>query len=237
MDPYYGASVADFALNTTRGITQEGTIEEIARPGYPDIPKQIAALARSLNGNREIYLIDAGVFTGGSLRTISNSLRAQNVEINTVILGFATKDGQQTILNMGFRPLAISDIGNPIDWIEARDFIPFVPLSGRVLKESVQPGQLSIALPYILPEGNPCEWASIPKEKTSLVSEAGWKASEIIFTDLQEQNGTTIQLSDFVDLPIRIGYPGEIIPSITNVLDVIKAKSELVNSLNTISRR
>ncbi|MEK7129951.1 MAG: hypothetical protein AAB803_02935 [Patescibacteria group bacterium] len=238
MDPVYGAVTADYALNTTRGLTDDGSIEEIARPGYPTIGEQIRALSQSLNGKREVYLVDAGAFSGGSLRTIIELLRSQNVEVKTVTLGFATKEGQRALWNMGVRPLVINDIGNPIDWVEARDFIPFIPLCGRVIKNSVQPGKLSIALPYILPEGNPSDWASIPPQKGNLVSMAGWNASEMIMKDIQNRNGITLKLTDFVDLPVRVSYPGSLIPELTDVLDVINTKRQLViDSSNKIPNR
>jgi len=228
MDPVYGASLADFAINTTRGLNADGTIEEIPRPGYPEISIQLDTVVKFLNGNRSVCLVDAGAYSGDSIKTIIERMRERDVSVDTVILGVATTEAQRMLWSIGIRPVIVNNIRTPIDWIEARDFIPFIPLCGRVVNEGVSAGQLSRALPYLLPEGNPSDWASIPPGKETALSIAGWNASEIIFRSLEEQNRIVLQLSDFVDLPIRVSYPGSVIPGLTGILDIIRAKRQMV---------
>lgn len=228
MDPIYGAPIADYILNTTRGINADGSIEEISRPGYPKIPIQIETLSQALNGSRNVCLVDAGAYSGKSMQTIIENMRQRDIIVDTVILGIATVEAERSLLDYGVRPIIVNNIRTPVDWIEARDFIPFVPLCGRVIYEPILPGKLSRALPYLLPEGNPLDWASIPKGKEAVVSKAGWEASELLFRGLEEQNGMTLTLADLTDLPIRISYPGKIIPTATGVLDIIREKMQMV---------
>lgn len=228
MDPIYGTTIADYALNTTRGINEDGSIEEISRPGYPKISIQLEALSQALNRSRNVCLVDAGAYSGQSMLTIIESMRQRDITVETVILGIATAEAERSLLDYGVRPIIVNNIRTPVDWIEARDFIPFIPLCGRVINEPMPPGTLSRALPYLLPEGNPLDWASIPKGKEVLVSKAGWEASELLFRGLEEQNGMSLYTSDLSDLPIRISYPGEIIPTATGVLDIIRKKMQMV---------
>ncbi len=228
MDPIYGATIADYTLNTTRGINADGSIEEISRPGYPKISIQLDALAQALNGARNVCLVDAGAYSGRSIQTIIESMKQRDIAVETVILGIATTEAERALLDYGIRPIIVNNIRTPIDWIEARDFIPFIPLCGRVINEPMPPGKLSRALPYLLPEGNPLDWASVPLGKEIQVSKAGWETSELLFKGLEEQNGVTLKLADLIDLPIRISYPGEIIPTATDVLDIIREKMQMV---------
>lgn len=207
MDPFYGADIADYQLNSTRGINPDRSIEEIARPGYPPLPEQIATLRFNLGKNSSIILVDAGAYSGDSLITVTNKLIEVSVFPSVIVLGIATNDAENRLTDSGLRIITINKIDKPIDWIEARDFIPFVPLSGRVINNGLFNG-ISRALPYVLPDGNPGSWASIPESSVITISEFGWTASELIFAEIERLNRRRLTIGDFIGLRIRVSYPG-----------------------------
>ncbi len=228
LDPIYGADEADACLNITRGLNADFSIAEIARPGYPDIITQIQQLNYLLGDKRDICVIDVGAYSGGSLVDLAQKLAKENIKVNTAVLGIATDESIRTLRSNGILTITKTNIGTPVDWIEARDFIPFVPLSGRVINEPLTSGKLSRAFPYIAPDASKeqmAKWASISSVDWWSFSCACWNMADKIYENMEEQNFILIRPEDLVDLPIRVSSPGLDEPGLT-VRKTIKNKEQ-----------
>lgn len=212
MDMLYGIGAADVVLNTTRGMSRDGKISEIARPGYPTLGTQAEALSRTLGYDTEIILTDSGAYTGGSLLSTIRTLGDYGIRVREVVFGLATSMAEDVLSRNGIEPVVIQRMQNQIDWIEQRDFVPFTPLSGRVVSDTPMVDGISAAVPYILPDGDPADWASIPSSSVRAVSLSGWRAADSIWADIERRNGLTVRVADIANLPVRVSYPGWTVP-------------------------
>lgn len=230
LDSVYAKETADFNLQSNRIISPAGKlIGEGQRPGFPPLPQQIELFRQKLETRKKVVLLDSGAFSGGSLLRMVELLEEKGIKVSEVLLGVEVFGATDALKEKNIECRSILKIKDPVDWIEARDFIPFTPLCGRVIGDRNGPitiEGLSFAAPYILPSGNPVEWASIPEDKAKKFSRRCWEISQQLFTNLEKTNsGLSIRLEDIKRVPIRTSYPGY--PSrntdmSTKISDIIK---------------
>lgn len=229
-DSVYARKAADFYLQSNRIISSAGElIGEAQRPSYPSLFQQIELLRQKPEMRDRVLLLDSGAFSGNSLLQMVELLEEKGIKVAKVLLGVKVIGATDILKEKNIECDSVLKIKDPIDWIETRDFIPFVPLCGRVIGDENGPiiiNGLSFAAPYILPSGNPTKWASIPKKKAKNFSYRCWKISRQLFTSLEETNpGLSIRLEDIKRVPVRTSYPGypsRNIDMSTKILDIIK---------------
>jgi hypothetical protein len=78
-----------------------------------------------------------------------------------------------------------------VDEVCERDFYPGVLLSGRTLY-----GSENVGLPYLLPFGDPVNWASIPEEKKYAFSEFCLNQTIKIFEEIELSSGRPVLCRD-----------------------------------------
>ena len=235
MDRYYGAS-ADFFIDQTRVIDSiDGTPMAGNRPNTKNLAQQIKSLAPYL-ANQLVYLVDVGTFEGSSALTLANSLKENlGIKIFGTIFGISTNIAENIIKSNNLDYSTSISLIDPIDWIESRDFIPFTPLSGRVVGNNGLPFQqqeLSFSIPYLLPDGNPEKWASIPNEQALSLSKVGWFSSLKLWKEISSLNQINPTLKDIIAVSPRVSFPGwpEEKPNLnTPLLTIIENK---LNQLN-----
>lgn len=229
-DSVYAKEAADFNLQPNRIISSAGElIGEGQRPGFPPLAKQIELLRRKPGMRDEVVLLDSGAFSGDSILRMVNLFEEKGIKVSRVLLGVEVIGATDILKEKNIECRSVLKIKDPIDWIEARDFIPFVPLCGRVIGDERGPiliNGLSFAAPYLLPTGNPAKWASIPEKKVKDFSRQCWKISQDLFTNLEEFNpGLSITLEDIKRIPVRTSYPeypSRDINMSTKILEVIR---------------
>ena len=105
--------------------------------------------------------------------------------------------------------------------MESRDFIPFVPLAGRVVQNG-HSALVSYAIPCILPQGDPVNRASIPTERAVTLNFLGREISGKIIADIERQNNCELAINDVVSSPLRISHTGyEIFGCNARLMDII----------------
>lgn len=229
-DSVYARKAADFYLQSNRIISSAGElIGEAQRPSYPPLFQQIELLRQKPEMRDRVLLLDSGAFSGNSLLQMVELLEEKGIKVSEVLLGVEVFGATDALKEKNIECRSILKIKDPIDWIEARDFIPFTPLCGRVIGDRNGPitiEGLSFAAPYILPSGNPVEWASIPEDKAKKFSRRCWEISRQLFTNLEKVNPClSIELENIIKVPVRTSYPGypsREIEMSTKILDIIK---------------
>lgn len=156
MDGVYFQSAHTIQVN--RAVDQFGNDAGLLpRPGAPPLHEQIQVIGD--RGLTEIVLVDDVVFSGHQMAFVIQELAKADIRVVKVLAGITIGMGEKRLTEMGVECLSVYPLSEVVDEICQRDFLPGVPRSGRYLAGSENTG-----LPYLLPFGNPCKWASIPEE-------------------------------------------------------------------------
>lgn len=148
---------SEYSLEITRLVDEQGKSQGLGhRHGSPSLVQQIKTLKNS--GIREAVLEDDVAATGNLLERIIELLNKMGIHVPKVCLGIGISEAVQRVSTMGCEVSCVCTFEDAVDEVCERDFYPGVPLSGRLLA-----GSNNVGLPYLLPFGNPKEWASIPK--------------------------------------------------------------------------
>jgi len=190
------------------------------RPGNPSIHSQFLEI-KELSSRRPVILVEDGSFTGGTMIKMIEICNELHIEIKCLVIGFLFASAKEAILKVFHRE---EDIhywreGNFFDWMPDHDFYPFVPNAGKVIGFSYNANQivrhmpvrlhngLSLCKPYILPYGNPVEWASIPQDQAKKFSTFCIHEARDIFWEMFRLNGRHITLEDIVSTNPCVGLP------------------------------
>lgn len=195
------------------------------RPGCESLTRQLDELAIKA-GDRSVFLMEEGAYSGGTIRFVLQQLRERRVEVSTLVMGFCTPVTRDHIKDVfDGEIIVINEIGELVDWITDHDLIPFTPGCGRVL-EGKTPEGCVCAFPYILPFGRMEEWTSLPEDVAREVSRFCLGASIGFFGRFSKGDGTPLLIRDLVAsfpaVPIPVGI-GEIPSLDTDVVNFLKA--------------
>lgn len=200
-------------LNVNRLFDDNGNLVGYGpRPGSESLARQLDDIA-SVAGERSVFLIEEGAYSGGTIRFVLRQLHERGVEVSTLVLGFCTPKTRDYIKEVfDGEIVVINEIGELVDWITDHDLIPFTPGCGRVREEKTLEGCVC-AFPYIMPFGRMEEWTSLPEDIAVNVSKLCLEASIGFYSEFSKSNGTALTIRDLVDsypaVPIPIG-DGEI---------------------------
>jgi hypothetical protein len=185
------------------------------RPGYPSVNIQMQAIAMRSGGN-PVILAEDGAFTGGTINFMVKCAKDSGVEIAAIVVGLCFPEALETIRKFfDGEVIVVEEVGKPYEWMPDHDFIPFAPNCGRVfggifgneaLPHYSHDG-LSFSLPYVLPFGDPVEWASIPQDSAREFSLFCLHQSLGLFRELEKINGKRILLKDLAGSTPRVSIP------------------------------
>jgi hypothetical protein len=208
---------AEVFLSCNRIVNREGVSLGIgARPGAKEIPGQIADL-KSLLPNRPLILVDDMLFHGESLgQLLSFGLD----KVVALVICFAAKDGARKVREeMGIDVLVRLELGDLLDMMPLHDFLPPLPLCGKVVGEKhgwspcaspLEKAGLSVSIPYLLPfiDAERLEsWASIPRYYAGDFSAVCLAQAIQIFSCL-EKAGCITKVKELATIPfLRASYP------------------------------
>lgn len=190
------------------------------RPGNSSINSQFLEI-RELSSKRPVILVEDGSFTGGTMVKMIEVCNELHIEIKCLVIGFLFASAKEAILKVFPREKDIHSWreGNFLDWMPDHDFYPFVPNAGKVVGFSYRVNHtvrhmpvrlhngLHLCKPYILPYGNPVEWASIPAEHAKKFSTFCIREMRDILWKMHWLNGRHVTLQDILDTNPCVGLP------------------------------
>ena len=187
-----------------------------ARPGNESLHNQFNEIRVSLE-KHPVILVEDGSFSGGTMRRMIEICNEMQIEIKHLVAGFLFPSAKENILKVFPREKDIHCWRDEsfLDWMPDHDFYPFVPNAGKVVGFSYEGRQmpvylhngLSLCKPYVLPYGNPVEWASIPEEHAKKFSTFCIQEARTIFWEMERINNQKITLES-----LRNTYPHVSLP-------------------------
>jgi hypothetical protein len=141
-------------------------------------------------GLTKIALVDDVIFTGDLLERVSGVLEKMGIEVPIIYAGIGISEGIDKLTATGRQVFCVKKYPKVIDEVCERDFYPGVPLSGRLVDDS------NTGAPYILPFGNPVEWASIPQKSQVSFSRFCINQTICLFTAIEDASGKVVSCTD-----------------------------------------
>ncbi|MEK7585635.1 MAG: hypothetical protein AAB477_00135 [Patescibacteria group bacterium] len=192
LDPVYFP--CDFSIELTRKIDLQGVNKGLqSRFGSYSLLKQLNQLKS--HGIKEVCLVDDVIFSGVFMMRVFKLLSRIGIRVPIICAGIGIQNGINLVLNPYVNPkieIHCSKVYNEvIDEVCERDFYLGIPFSGRSLT-----GSKNIGLPYILPFGEPEEWASIPKSFRKAFSRFCINQTIILFKEIEKSSSKAINCSD-----------------------------------------
>ncbi|MFA5184062.1 MAG: hypothetical protein WC456_00885 [Patescibacteria group bacterium] len=159
------------------------------RAGAPNLIQQLASL--SVSGQTEVALVDDVIFSGDLLFKVITVLERRGIRVGGIYAGVGIAEGLEKIARLNVPVSCAFVYDQVVDEVCERDFYPGVPLAGRLLV-----GSNNVGIPYILPDGQPGRWASIPEERQSSFSKFCWQQTSDLFSAIEECSGWPVLIRD-----------------------------------------
>lgn len=196
-------------LEIARVVDSEGSSRGLGR--RVDSP-QLLSQFRELKsrGLTKVALVDDVIFSGDLLERVSRVLETAGIEVPVIYAGIGIEEGIDKLTSKGREVYCVKEYLEVLDEVCERDFYPGVPLSGRLLDD----GRTSV--PYILPFGNPVEWASIPSESQVSFSRFCLNQTVKLFSAIEDASGKEVSCVD-VERKV-VGMPNDA----TRFVDALK---------------
>lgn len=176
-------------IDIARIVDSEGSNKGLGkRAGSPLLLSQFRELKN--RGLTKVALVDDVIFTGDLLERVSGVLETMGIEVPLIYAGIGISDGIEKLSTNGRQVMCVKEYPEVIDEICERDFYPGVPLSGRLVDDD------NTGAPYVLPFGNPTEWASIPSESQVSFSRFCLDQTAKLFTAIEDVSNRKITCLD-----------------------------------------
>ena len=188
----------------------------VARPGFPSLPEQVAAIAIRASG-KDVVLVDDGIWSGGTTEKIVSLFGEYFAPVKRIVVGVVAnrkeledpEKGRPHVAEMcfGVHEWPKSDGQRVLDWIDERDFYIGPQGFGRTLGLSGlrAPHPRGIAVPYSFPHGVPGGedggWASIDMRELKNFSRLVIELSDQLLAGLEELVGRVIRVHDLYTTP------------------------------------
>lgn len=156
----------------------------------------------------KIALVDDVIFTGELLERVIKTLSHRGTRVTHVFAGVGVGNGTARIRKMGVEVACVREYLSVIDEVCERDFYPGVPYSGRSLV-----GAPNTGVPYLLPWGNPEQWASIPASHHRF-SDFCIQATIGMYREIERLSGDHITFDKLGRQFPKLGYEGKHVVSL-----------------------
>ncbi len=216
--PEIANPVRGFTLQVNRLVDFDGNSIGLGpRPGNPSIRDQILAI-KNKAGGMPIIIVEDGIFSGETMLFVIDQLRAHNVKVSAMIVGFTFPSSAATVQKIkeaGIDFVSIEEFQNLFDWVPDHDFFPFVPSNGKVVGIPVKQGylpfysydQASYSVPYLYGFCPINKWASIDDEPAKALTTFCIRATVDLYREIERSNGRTIMISDLIHAKQRVSIP------------------------------
>ncbi len=194
MYPVVSIDRAYYSTGLTLDITrlcqtvENGSTTVGARHGKPSVDEQIERIRQA---SSVITLLDDVVFEGQTLLRLIEVMRTNGIQVASVIAGIGIGEGVNRIQEIGVGVRCVRRYASAIDEVCERDFYPGVPFSGRSLA-----GDANVGISYLLPDGKPEKWASIPSEWCRPISRACLNYTYELFSQISRCSERKVLISD-----------------------------------------
>jgi len=188
-----------------------------ARPGRDSVWQQLKGVHEKSAG-RPIVIIEDGAFTGGSLDYLLDICKNRNINIDAIVVGILFPQAEELLKRKyDGEVITYKRAINTLDWMPSHDFFPFVPNSGRpvgtFLGKTCFPAYLhngaSLSMPYIMPYGDPGDWASLQGgiQELAIFSRTCLRLTLEIFKKIEKLNEKKIVIGDLIGSCPRTSLP------------------------------
>lgn len=175
-------------IDMTRAVNEaHENIGIHARPGFPEIETQIAALRTKEIS--PITLVDDVIFSGDGIIDLSKMLAAANRPVARIIAGIGIDEGVNRLEADGIEVNCVRRYKEVVDEVCERDFLAGAPMSGRTV---ICDEGIHWSAPYFEPFGSPERWASIPTEESKRFSRFCLVSSVLIWREIENISGREI---------------------------------------------
>jgi hypothetical protein len=211
------------------------------RPGCDSIADQIKMIKYHASG-KPVVLVEDGIFSGGTVQFVVESLKKEGVLVSHVVVGFVFPSSQANIdrLNsIGVEVSWLQEFEELLDWVPDHDFFPLVPNCGKVI--GVAPfglptpfysfEKLAYSIPYVYPFAPVESWASIPDTSKRELARKCIALSQQIYTKINILNDRKIKIKEVAAAPQPVTIP-VLIGQSEMVKDADKFASEFLNDLS-----
>lgn len=179
-----------YTLDMARRVNPDGRDAGLGRrAGSPPLLRQIRSLQEQ--GLGDVALFDDVVFSGAFIERLGRCLKRAGTMVGTVYCGISIGEGKGRLQGLGYDVKSVKDFSDVIDEVCERDFYPGVPLSGRLIDPDTNTGA-----PYILPFGNPEEWASIPPQHSARFSQFCIDQTVTLFKEIERSSRIPVTCAD-----------------------------------------
>lgn len=184
---YYSAKPR---LELTRQVDSDGQNTGLGPRAYsPSISEQLNELP--IRAGNDVCLVDDVIFSGEITKIISEMLGNKGVKVAMVCAGVGIQEGIDEMEKAGIKVDCVRTYPEVIDEICERDFFPGVPFCGRTLNNGE-----NVGMPYLLPFGNPVNWASIPEDWQEEFSRFCIYATGKVFKEIEFLSGRSVRCMD-----------------------------------------
>lgn len=203
-------------IEINRIVNERGEVIGLGpRPGNPSLDCQLNSIASIADGN-PVVLVEDGIFTGSTICFLMDEFAARRIRVTSIIAGLSFPKAKDRIRKKyGTDVVTIKEVGVPFEWMPDHDFIPFAPNCDRVFGgkfgKEILPYYthegVSYSFPYVLPFGNPVEWASLPKDHAVSFSLYCLQTALELFRRIDEMNGKSVTVHDLLGSTPRVSVP------------------------------
>ena len=183
-------------LGLTRQVDSAGNSLGLGpRHSKADQNAQMQQLADSLldAGHDRVVLADDVIFAGDLMDEVIGDLSRRGVFVTDVMAGVSIGQGANRIRQQGINVVAVKHFDTVVDEVCERDFLPGAPQSGRTIAPH---GKVDAGLPYILPFGDPTDWASVPEGQAQEFSSRCLEAAISLYEAIGERSGRPVKMRD-----------------------------------------
>ncbi len=204
---------ADGEISCTRVVNRNYQKLGISnRPGSKCLKDQVGQLM-SIIGDRPVGIVDDTLFHGETIE----KLQRLGLRVNAAIEFFTAIKAAETLEGQGVSVFSAKTLDGYLDVMPIHDFLPGMPLCGKLIGEQSLDGILHIghrngiswSYPYIfpyVPAGIVTEWASIPWDFVHDFSAFSLQKAMIIAERLYLQGIVTIEDIRHAE-PHHVSYP------------------------------
>lgn len=193
-----------FTLDMSRHVNADN--EDIGikpRSGSDSLLRQLNRIPRG-----RVALVDDVIYSGELLERVIRRLSRRGVRVTHVFAGVGVGMGTAKIRRMGVEVACVREYLSVIDEVCERDFYLGVPYSGRSLV-----GAANVGIPYLLPWGNPEQWASIPASHRNF-SDFCIQATIGMYREIERLSGKHITFDNLGRQFPKLGYQSNHVVSV-----------------------
>lgn len=177
-------------LDIARIVEEEGNSRGLGRRSdTPFLLTQFRSLRKA--GIKEVALVDDVIFSGDLIERVARTIERMRIKVPKVYAGIGITKGVNKLTQSGRKVECVKQYDEVIDEVCERDFYPGVPYSGRLLA-----AEGNVGAPYILPFGNPVQWASVPESYQVSFSKFCIGQSIQLFEEIERLSERQVKCSD-----------------------------------------